>query len=207
LFIDKNITQVSREIAKMTGSRMDYIRRILVGYEVYKLIEDEGFYKIRDLNDTTFYFNYIMDSLSKPNIRTFIGVDFDSMQPLKDLSQENLKKWTNWIFEKNDQNKTRLIGDSSDLNDLNTVIENAAAFEAFDNKGYSLEKAKELTGELDTMFKNFVVNAYQSLEKADGIVIKVKDFYIDLEDDLKNIKLLADKIKSIVKAINSNKDE
>jgi len=207
LFADKNILQSARDIAKMIGSRMDYVRRVLVGYEVYKVIEDENFYKIRNLDDTSFYFNHIMDSLSYPNIRNFIGVDFDTNQPVQNLSSENLEKWTHWLFEKNDQNKTRLTGNSSNLNDLNAILGNVAALDAFDNKGYTLERAKELTGELDTIFKNFVINACQNLEKADRMVIKVKDFYVDLDDDLKSIKLLADKVRTTVKAINSNIDE
>jgi ketopantoate reductase len=93
------------------------------------------------------------------------------------------------------------------LNDLNAILGNVAALDAFDNKGYTLERAKELTGELDTIFKNFVINACQNLEKADRMVIKVKDFYVDLDDDLKSIKLLADKVRTTVKAINSNIDE
>ncbi|MDR1980688.1 MAG: hypothetical protein LBQ39_03575, partial [Tannerellaceae bacterium] len=194
----------SREIAKMIGSRADYVKRVLVGYEVYKIIEDENFYKIRDLNDTTFYFNYIVDSLNKTNIRTFIGVDFDAEHPLENLSQENLKKWTHWLFEKNDQNRTRLIGNSSDLNDLNAILGNSVSLMAFDVKGYSLERAKELTGELDNVFMNCVINALINLEKADSMVIKVKKFYIDLDDDLRKIKLLTDKIRSTVKATKEN---
>jgi len=119
------------------------------------------------------------------------------------LSSENLKKWTHWFFEKNDQNKTRLIGNSSNLNDLNNILGDTEALDAFDNKGYPLERAAEFTGEINIIFKNFVTNAYQSLEKADKMVIKVKDFYIDLDEDLKEIKLLSDKIIRTVKAINN----
>jgi hypothetical protein len=193
----------------MIGSKSDYVRRVLVGYEVYKIIEDENnFYKIRNLNDTTFYFNYIVDSLNKDNIRKFIGVDFDEKQPLKNISEENLKKWTLWLFEKNDQNKTRLIGSSSDLSDLNAVLGHAEARKAFDIKGYSLERAKELTGEIDHVFMNFVQNAFLNLEKADNIIIRVKNFHPDLEEDLRKIRLLSEKIKSTVKAvINSEADE
>lgn len=200
LFGDKNLLQASREIAKMIGSRTDYVRRILVGYEVYKQIEDAGFYKIRDLNDTTFYFNYIVDSLNKPNIRSFIGVNFELDNPIKDLSQINLSKWTHWLFEKNDQNKTRLIGNSSDLSDLNAILGSEQALKAFDEKGYSLERAKELTGELDEVFRNHVVFSLQSLEKADSLVVKVKEYYLELEEDLRQIKLISDKIKTTAKA-------
>ena len=92
---------IDKEIAKMIGSRMDYVRRVLVGFEVYRVIEEEkNFYSIRDLNDKSFYFNYIVDSLNHTNIRNFLGVDFDASYPTQDLSGENLSKWTHWLFEK-----------------------------------------------------------------------------------------------------------
>ncbi len=200
LFGEMSLMRASREIAKMIGSRTDYVRRVLVGYEVYKQIEDAGFYKIRDLNDTTFYFNYIVDSLNKNNIRSFIGVDFDLDNPIERISPNNLSKWTHWLFEKNDQNKTRLIGNSSDLSDLNAILGNENALKAFDEKGYSLERAKELTGELDEVFRNYVLNSLQSLEKADSLVVKVREYYLELEEDLRQIKLISDKIKSTAKA-------
>ena len=200
LFGGMNLMRASREIAKMIGSRADYVRRVLVGYEVYKQIEDAGFYKIRDLNDTTFYFNYIVDSLNKNNIRSFIGVDFDLENPIERISQTNLSKWTHWLFEKNDQNKTRLIGNSSDLSDLNAILGNEEALKAFDEKGYSLERAKELTGELDEVFRNYILNSLQYLEKADSLVVKVREYYLELEEDLRQIKLISDKIKATAKA-------
>lgn len=203
LFETNPLNQTSREIAKMIGSRMDYVRRLLVGYQVFLVIEDSAFYKIRDLNDTTFYFNYIVDSLSRVHIRNFIGINFEIENPIENLSENNLKKWTHWLFEKNDQGKTRLIGNSSDLNDLNLILkkENEEALIAFDKIGYSLQKAKELTGELDEVFKGFISSAINNLEKADAMVLKVKDFYLNFEDDLRQIKLISDKIKLAAKAI------
>ncbi|MFC0604914.1 hypothetical protein [Winogradskyella pulchriflava] len=201
LFSTIDIHNTSREIAKMIGSRMDYVRRILVGYEVYKIIEDEKFFQIRDLNDTTFYFNYIVDSLSRAHIRAFIGINFQAEKPSENLSENNLKKWTKWLYEKNDQNKTRLIGNSSDLNDLNSILapEHNDALIAFDEKGYSLERAKELTGVQDIVFRDFIANAHNYLEKADAMILKVKNIYPDLDTDLRNIKILSTKIGSTAK--------
>lgn len=206
IFNEKSLNQASREIAKMIGSRMDYVRRLLVGFQVFQIIEDNGFYKINGLSDTSFYFNYIVDSLSRSNIRKFIGVDFDRDKPIENISEENLKKWTHWLFEKNDQGKTRLIGNSSDLNDLNLILkdENNDAFVAFDRNGYSLQKAKELTGELDEVFKGFISNAIANLEKADAMVLKVKEFYLNFDEDLRQIKLISDKIKLAAKAVEDN---
>jgi hypothetical protein len=185
---------VSREIAKVIGSRKDYVKRILVGFEVYQKIEDEAFYRIRDLDDTTFYFNYIADSLNRNNICKFLGVNLDSENPSENLNKTNLTKWTHWLYEKNDQNKTRLIGDSYDLNSLNTILGNQEATVAFDEKGYTLEKAKELTGELDMQFKSYIKKSIESLEFADRAVTRVNILYEEVEDDLKNLRALSTKI-------------
>lgn len=193
-FSELNLDKASREIAKVIGSRKDYVKRILVGFEVYQEIEDEAFYRIRDLDDTTFYFNYIVDSLNRGNISKFLGIELDNEKPTENLDIANLKKWTHWLFEKNDQNKTRLIGDSYDLNSLNTVLGNREATISFDEKGYTLEKAKELTGELDSQFKSYIKKSIEALEFSDRMVTRVRIFYEEVEDDLKDIRALATKI-------------
>ena len=82
----------------MIGSRMDYVRRILVGYDIYSVIDKNDFYKIKGLNDIEFHFNYIADSLSRSNIADFLGVNMDEINPAKNLNFKNIKEWTNWLF-------------------------------------------------------------------------------------------------------------
>lgn len=113
LFKGENIDNAAKELAKKIGSRKDYVKRVLVAYEIYTKIEDEGFYKIKDLDDTTFYVGYLVDSLSRSNISTFLKVDMSSNTPIEKLNKTNLKDLIFWFFEKNDQNKTRVKGTSN----------------------------------------------------------------------------------------------
>ena len=193
-FANLGLSEASREIAKVIGSRKDYVKRILVGFQVYRIIEDEAFFKIPNLDDTTFYFNYIADSLNRPNIAAFLNVNLEIANPVENLNKDNLKKWTQWLFQKNDQGKTRLIGDSNDLTSLNLILGNQEALVAFDDGGYSLERAKELTDEMDNQFQNFVKKSLEFIEKADRIVLKIKEFYPTTTDDLKSIRGSAQKI-------------
>jgi hypothetical protein len=71
---------------------------------------------------------------------------------------------------------------------------NPEATEAFDQKGYTLEKAKELTGELVNQFQTYIKKSVESLEFADRLVTRVTIFYSEVEDDLKNARALATKI-------------
>ncbi len=194
-----SLEQASREIAKIIGSRMDYVRRILVGFELYRHIEDEAFFRIRGLDDTTFYFNYIADSLNKNNISSFLGIDLYSESPENTINKENVEKWARWLFEKNDQNKTRLLGDSYDLTALNEILGNQDAKVAFDEKGYSLEKAIELTEEFDNQFEEFIRKSIESLEQADRLITRVKLIYENAESDVTHIRKLSQKILTTIR--------
>ena len=186
--------EICRGLAKIIGSRKDYVKRLLLAYEIYKTIEDENFYYIRDLNDTTFFVGYISDSLSRSKISEFLGVNMSIENPLEKLNLKNLKEWTHWFYEKNDQNKTRLKGKSSDLNDLNKVIGNELAFSAF-NKGASLSEAVELTEDIHEIFRHAIKKSYENIELSDRMVHKVKEFYPEIDDDLNEIRRIALKIK------------
>jgi hypothetical protein len=191
-FADLDILQASREIAKMIGSRTDYVKRVLVGFDVYTVIANNDFYKIKDLNDVEFHFNYIADSLSRNNITEFLGVDFENENPAQNLNYENIQEWTHWLFDRDLPNK--IIGDSEHLNNLNKVIKSKEALYAFRN-GVTLDKALEFTDNYNERIENAVKEAINYLEDADSISHKVTFFYGNITSDLTEIKKLIKKIE------------
>lgn len=191
---DTNLQEASREIAKMIGSRRDYVRRILVGYQLYDSIEKNGFYKIKGLNDTSFHFNYIADSLSRTNIEQYLGVDLGKDNPLESINFTNLEQWTNWLFNKELSNK--IIGDSEHLNALNKVLTSPTAMKIFLN-GEKLFKALEYTDEIDQQFQNAISKAISNFEHADSLTHKVNRFYSGLMEDLQNANRIIRKIKTV----------
>lgn len=192
-FQHENIDVASREIAKMIGSRKDYVVRVLAGYKLYEIIERNGFYAIKDLDDTTFYFNYLADSLSRTNISNFLGIDFDKGNPADHVNFENLREWANWLFNKDLPNK--IIGDSENINNLNRVISHPAALQSFRN-GEKLVTALEFTDAFEIQFKFAIENAIKQMEKADMITVKIDKFYERLDEDLNEIYQRIKKIKS-----------
>lgn len=189
---ENNIQFASREIAKMIGSRRDYVLRVLIGYKLYEIIERNGFYRIKGLDDTTFYFNYLSDSLSRNNIEAFIGVNMHDDNPVGNVSVENLKDWTHWLFDSSRSNK--IIADSKHLNLLNKVIGSQQALEAF-KSGENINVAVEYTDVYDEQFRNTVIKALDSLVRADMLTPKVSVFYDGLISDLSEINQRIRKIK------------
>jgi len=193
-FKKTSFTEACRSLAKIIGAKKDYVERLLVAYEIYEIVENEGFYNIQELNDTSFYVGYISDSLNKANIVKFLGIKLNSENPVKNINETNLKELIHWFFEKNDQNQTRLKGKSDDFKALNQVLEKITALKAF-RDGTRLYKALELTEDTDDIFRNSVKRSLETLEVSDRMVHKVKNFYSDANDDLDTIRKLAVKIK------------
>ncbi|MEI8047158.1 MAG: hypothetical protein WCI92_07250 [Bacteroidota bacterium] len=194
------------EIAKMIGSRSDYVKRLIIGYKLYEVVEDEKFYQIDNLNDTKFFLNYFTDSLNKDNIRNFLGINLNSENPLDELNKTNLRKLTHWWFEKTN-GQSRVLGDSEGLKLLDTVIKFKHALDAFDTGGVSIYEAYEITGDLDLQFEYKIKESLRGIEQADVISNKVKHFYTGLYDDLKSIRKIALKINDFKEKITQQGDD
>lgn len=167
-------------------------------------IEDVAFFNIPSLSDTSFHFNYIADSLKHSNISEFLGVNFQKENPLEHLAAVNVKKWTHWMFEKNKENRSRLIGDSRHLNMLNKVIGNKVAFNAFDKEGLGINQAYELTDDIDEVFSNALNRSLSYLEQANSLVHKINKISPSSTERLKNIGKLA---RNIIIIKESTEDE
>lgn len=153
-FKSLSLFDASKEIAKITGSRSPYVRKMLISYNLYEIVEDEKFYQIDGLSDSTFFLNYFSDGLQKENIRKYMGVDLDSDEPLANLDKEHLKELVIWWFKKN-EGVSRVLGDSDGMKKLNEVLGNEVALAAF-KSGVNIDTAYELTNDIDLQFERKV---------------------------------------------------
>lgn len=161
--VDMNLSldDQCKSLAKMIGSRSDYIKRLLVGLELYEMIRSHDFYGIDGLNESTFTFVNLSDSLNRSNLPEFFGVDFESEKPTKKVNFDNLSDWTHWFFEKKD-GKTALKGTSTQLSLLDEVVKNADALDFF-KKTRKLVDAHMLVNQLDDIFAQYIFNANEYL--------------------------------------------
>lgn len=156
------VDEASRELAKAIGSRKDYVKRLLVGFQVFQTIRDHDYFGVEGLSESTFFFNYIADSLNRANIAAFLGVRLVDEEPASGLSIPALKDWTHWFFEKTSDNQTRIKATAEELSMLNAVIANEKAFKSFKSGDKRLKDAYELTEEMDTLFVASIARAIDS---------------------------------------------
>lgn len=200
-----SFVEVCKEIARVIGSRSPYVKKMLISYQLYTIIEDEKFYQIDGLSDSTFFLNYFSDGLQKENIRKYMNVELDDEEPLANLDKEHLKELVTWWFKKN-EGVSRVIGDSDGMKKLNAVLGNEEALVAFKN-GANIDTAYELTNDMDLQFERKVKESLQAMEQADGLSNKVISFYADLYADLKSIRQIAAKINDFKTRREQNGDE
>lgn len=190
------INQASRKLAKMMGCRKIYIANLLAAYLVFEAVEQEGFFGIKGLNQSTFSFDHLVESVSKPNLTNFLGISpaKPSMVQFDSIALQNIGKWTHWLFEKNDQNRSRVHPDIENLALLDAVIGHSSSFKAFDEEGVSLETAYIMSQRVDEEFDRLIQSAFSSLEKADRIAMKANNHGAETLEYLGLMRILSTRI-------------
>jgi len=203
---DGSISEQSKELAKQIGSRSDYVKKLLVSYLIYEEIEENGFYNIPELDDTNFYFNYISDSLSKENIRKFIGANVQGDDPLKNFSSSNLKELIFWFFKKNEKGKSLVLGNSTDLKKLNSILSNAEALEYFRNTG-DLSVAENYVNQSPDTYSEEISKASRVLKFANSFIHKVPRHNVTDIELLKEINGICKTMRDVIIGKEDKKDD
>lgn len=172
-YAEESETRKYRLLAKSIGSRTDYVKRMLTGLRLYDVIEEEDYYDIDNLNESTISFSLLTTALANSNIVTFLG-----LQNAQDLKQENLQhkhleELTRWIFERDEYGHTKL-GESRHLKDLNRVVANDIALKQF-RSGRTLDEALIYTDGPVTTFRSLLKKAKSNLEQSRNQLYLIRD--------------------------------
>ena len=202
---DTDFTIKCRKLAKSIGSRSDYVRNLLTAYELYLKIEDQAFFKIKSLDETTLHFNYLSDLLSRENIRNYINVDIKSNEPTSHVYIDKLELLTRWFFEKNENGRSRVLGDSKHLGMLDKVLEDKHAEEYFRTGEGSIVEAYNLVSVTADSFNQEIDLSLAGLKRANNIIHNVEQHHDTVKTKLKEIFTLAKNMKVIIESMAEEK--
>lgn len=190
--VDGTVTlEQYRELAKQIGSKRPYVQRLIVSYELYEVIETNSFFGIPDLDEETFHFTYLMDSLNRSEIREFLGIDFGQEEVLSGLYLDKLQQLIDWFFRRLSSGKTVMIADSRHLSVFVQVLIHDKAFENF-QQSLDLFKAYDLTIDKSVNYRDLVHEAETCLNKALVNIVDLDKFYVSDTEKLEHIKKIAD---------------
>ncbi len=180
----KNLCKI---LARQIGSTPNYVKQLLLGIELYDIIEKNNFFDITNLDDRNFDFGTFYTGIVKQNISKFINIDFDKDNPISEINIDNLGEITRWFFQKNDEGVTR-IGESRNLGKLDKVLDEkySAALDAF-RSGYSLSFATEMTDESDNIVADCLRKSNEYIEMSWKHFPLIKDYSSFKKDDIKRM--------------------
>lgn len=194
---DMSLKDLSKELASKIGSRSDYVRKILLSFEVYKIIEDNNFFDIPGLDDTSFYFTTLADSLSRESISKYLQIDQSAGEnALEKISLKKLKKWCNWFFNGSSNSSNRINGTSTNLAMLARVLEDSEALAHFESGG-SLAEANNLTIQSSEALLENIIKSKISLRKAKSLTSISNVNFDGVVEELREVMVICREIKMI----------
>jgi len=191
-----------KTLAKIIGSKGNYVRLLLVGVNIYDKIEEENFYEIPNLNEETFSFGTFYTALNRENIANYIGIIFSDENPIENLDEKNLKDISKWLFEKNSEGFTR-VGESRNLTHLNKILDPTypKSLQAFKD-GKTLFEAVRLTNHPLEVFIKSVNDSLTNLKIARDYIHEISDPVLTVEDTLLEISKLSRIMRIAIQDIN-----
>jgi len=161
-------------IAKEIGSKSVYVRRLIIGFYLFRYIEKRNFFDLDYLNEETFDLSLINDAATKYNaIADYMGIDMDAADPIEGLIPPNFKDVFSWLYQRDKSGQTR-IGESRNLPTLNKILATDEAKVAFTQDNYTLEDAAALTALADENIRWHLQTARMSMIEAQKLVHKIK---------------------------------
>lgn len=181
-------------LAKQIGSKAPYVKQLLLGVDLYELIESKDFFGVESLDDTTFDFGTFYTGIIKPNISKHINLDIQKENPTEGINIDSLGEITKWFFEKNEEGQTRL-GESRNLKHIDKILDPkySQALQYF-REGNSLSISVSLTDEPDNIALNSIKEAEEKLNIVWRNFPQVKDYSKFKIDDLKRISKIVKEI-------------
>ena len=165
---------IYRQLAKEIGSKSVYVRRLIIGFQLFQRIQEHNFYDLDYLTEENFDLSPINDAATKHGaISAYMGVKLDSERALDSLIERNFRNVFRWLYERDKDGETK-IGESRNLPVLNKILSTEEAKFAFVEENYSLEDAAALTALADDNIRWHLQNARASMIEAQKLVHKIK---------------------------------
>lgn len=205
---DRHIDSEGKEnifyvLARMIGSRRDYVAKLLTSYMLYERANDEAYFGI-DIEEKDVDFSLLSTALSYENIYKFIGLNSAGDIDGASVDGDNFEFLFQCLYD-----PSKKIHESRELKQLSSVLGNPDALTEY-KSGTPLQIATYYTSEPVETFKQLINDAYAALKSANGSVERInpedEDFSY-IEGKLTDIRKLATAINAALSALKSEDKE
>ena len=186
----KDAEQAFKTLAKMIGSRADYVGKLLAALKLYDYANDKAYFGI-SITEKDIDFSILSTAIGYTDIYNFVGLESSI-----DIDETHINENNYEFLFKRLYDPQLKISESRELRDLSVVIGNPVALEMY-RKGVPLDEAIYYTDTPLETFKRFLVDAKKSLTNARNCMDKLKDWREESELILEQVKELQNINRSI----------
>lgn len=180
---------IYKELAKMIGSKSDYVRKLHNALKLYNIANDEAYYGA-EVDEKDISFSWITTALGYTEIVDFINLTDD----FEKLNRDNYKDIFLWMFDP----KQKVIGDSREISKLASIVAQETSLNKL-KKGSSIDDAILYTSVPSEAFMDMLKSARKSLKQA-------KDAIEQLSEEPGGSRDILNEISKIVKSISGGLD-
>lgn len=188
-------SDIYNKLAKMIGSRSDYVRKLHMALKLYEIANDEAYYGM-DIKEKDIDFSWITTALGCRGILDYIG--FANGITIEALDSQNYQKVFVWLFDR----EKEIVAESRQIGMLAKVLMSKEATEKLE-RGATLTEALLYTSEPEEVFINQLIGAKRQLQQAKQAIEQLSDKPDETDDLLEDIDKLR---KTIVGALYANFD-
>jgi hypothetical protein len=186
------------DIAEGMGDKHATVQRLYRGLMTLRQAEDTHHFSLEDRTKKHFSFSHLYTGLDYPGIQRFLGISKDKRlnkkKPVPPSKIKNLGELCEWLYGSKSKNKRPVVkSQNPDLRILDETLQNANGIAAL-RKGLPLTVSSDIGRGDETLFREAIVLAKQSLEDARGKLLTGFKGERDLIDIARSIHLLATSI-------------
>lgn len=194
---DTQPDEIYSKLAKMIGSRADYVSKLHMALKLYDKANDQAYYGA-DIKEEDISFSWLTTALGYKGIRDFIGLSLSDCC-LQNLNEENYRKIFTWLFY---PGKT-VIKESRQISELAKIVESSTALEHLEG-GSTIDESLLYTSAPSEAFIEMLRRSKQQLIQAKESVEQLREEPDEAKDLLEDISKL---VKTIVGALKENFDK
>lgn len=192
--LDSTGSEVYRYIARLIGSRADYVSRLLGALRLFELIFHEGGAQPVEESDASF--SLLTLALNYSNVVAYLGLSDLTQESFTDVDREHLGNLANWLYREDPDLDRTQLGDSRNMKLLAAALghpEGVAALE----RGEIAEDAARATVNPSELLLRALRDARARLSAAQNLVHRarvdtlVSDLLEELEELVAQVSLLA----------------
>lgn len=194
-----------REIAQRIGDRHSTVLRLYNGYVVLQQAESKAGFDRSDRMRNRFYFSHLYTAVDQPEFRRFLGLKDGELgpNPVPRNKTHELRELMIWLYGRQSTNTQPLVlSQNPDLNNLREVIGNASALASL-RRGYSLQRAHEISVGDERRFREALTAAKEELQEAKATVTTGYRGERDLAELIDDLVLLVSSIEREMKSAGS----